>query len=376
MRLRGHLGWLAGSVVLGALAAGCGGRFVWPGAAAEGVIVYAAPDPSERERYCAWFGDARGNVLYFGASAFWSASREVGDPAGDLLEPGPQLVGRFDLTRERFLPPLVTGARDPRAGTWDVLTHPNGRVYFTTFFEAAGWIDPVTGASESFESAGPGLNELALGPDGRLLVTRYVAQGSVVVLDAEGRVLREHALEPPPGGEVWPKSVAFDPTRAEIWVTTDLRLPEAGAIGHDARVLDAESGRELRRIVQPEIQFVAFGPDGTGHRAEVEGARLFLHSVPPAGRELAGEPARRMLLDANFPATVDFVQELVPLPDGDVLVTRWSGRLHRVEAGGHVRSVSLPRGETPGLYYTAVPANGRLCATRCAGVEVVCAEVP
>ena len=45
---------------------------------AEGVgtaRVYTASAPSEDERYCAWFGDVEGDVLYFGESAFWSAYR-------------------------------------------------------------------------------------------------------------------------------------------------------------------------------------------------------------------------------------------------------------------------------------------------------------
>jgi hypothetical protein len=309
-------------------------------------------------------------------SPFWAAFRESGRPDADLEQPGPQLVGRFDLTRERFLPPLATGAEAPRAGTWDVLAHPNGRIYFTSYFEPAGWIDPATGDRALLSRAGSGLNELALGAEGRLLVTRYVERGSVVVLDPEGRILAEHALDPPPGGEVWPKSVAYDPGRGEIWVTTDLWLPAAGQLDHDARVLDAASGRELRRVVSPEIQFVVFAPDGTGYLAEREDRQLFLRIVPPEAPERGSEPTRRILLDEDFAGHADFVQELVPLPDGGVLATRWSGRVHRIDRDGHARNLSLPRPDEDGLYYTAVLTDGRLCATYCADVDVVCAAAP
>ena len=53
--------------------------------------------------------DADG-VLYFGEAAFWSAKASAGgDPTADLQRAGPQLVGRFDLAGERWLPPLEVG---------------------------------------------------------------------------------------------------------------------------------------------------------------------------------------------------------------------------------------------------------------------------
>jgi hypothetical protein len=94
------------------------------------------------EDYCAWYGDARDGVLYFGQAPFWAAHRASGgDPRADLAHPGPQLVGRFDLEHERLLTPLDVTAPGARSGVWDVHAHANGRIYFTTFYEEMGWID-------------------------------------------------------------------------------------------------------------------------------------------------------------------------------------------------------------------------------------------
>jgi hypothetical protein len=315
-------------------------------------------------------------VLYFGESAFWSTAGAGGlDPEADLRASGPQRIGRFDLRRERFLPPLHLGTAG--SGTWDVLAHPNGRVYFTSLFESAGWVDPRSGSTRRFRSAGPGLNELALGPEGRVLATRYGAPGrggGVVVLGPDGSVEAEHDLPPPrPGVSAAAKSLAFDPARGEVWVNTDLIGP-AGASGHDARVLDLASGVERLRIEAPELQFVRFEPDGRGHMAWVAGRRLSLrttepgHADPMIGREL--------LLDADFPSGHDFVQDLGLASDGSVVVTRWSGLVHLVAPTGELRTAQLPKLEPGGLYYTAVVREGRLCATYCAEIAVVCAPVP
>jgi hypothetical protein len=193
------------------------------------VGVHTQIRPGAAERYCAWFGDVRGETLYFGQAAFWSAFRAPGGaPASDLDREGPALIGRFDLAREQLLEPLDVSAGGDRSGVWDVLAHANGRVYFTSYFESAGWVDPHDGATRRLAALGVGLNELAHGPDGSLLVSRYVEAGSVVVFDAEGALLAEHPLTPPPGFSAVPKTVAFDPSRREIWVTTDL-LPHAEA---------------------------------------------------------------------------------------------------------------------------------------------------
>jgi streptogramin lyase len=118
---------------------------------------------------CAWFGDARAGVLYFGISL-----REAGgDPRAELQFAGARAIGRFDLARERMLAPLAITPAPARSGVWDVLAHTNGWLYFTTFWEHAGRVDPATGRVEWFTSAGAALNELAQLPDGRVLASRY-----------------------------------------------------------------------------------------------------------------------------------------------------------------------------------------------------------
>jgi hypothetical protein len=337
--------------------------------------VHTAPPPSRAERYCAWFGDAAGGTLYFGEAAFWSASRAPGGgPTSDLDREGPALIGRFDLSAERLREPIDVDAEGHRSGIWDVLVHPNGRLYFTSYFEPAGWVDLRTGVVRRLPALGPGLNELGRGPDGTLLVTRYTDGGGVVHFDPEGVLLAEYPLAAPPGFTALAKTVAFDPSRAEIWVTTDL-LPEVegAAARHDTYVLDA-AGRERQRIEAPEIQFVAFGPDGTGYRAEVDGRELALRIVPPAPADPA--EARRIPLDDAFAPRLDFVQDIQIDPQGRAVVARWSGRIHAVGPAGDVRSLRLPALEPEGLYYTAVLTDGRICATYCAGVTVVCKDLP
>jgi hypothetical protein len=340
--------------------------------------VLTAPAPSEAEQYCAWYGDSRDQVLYFGASPFWPAYREAGDdPRADLRAEGPQIVGRFDLKRLAFAEPLVVGGPDARAGVWDVLAHPNGLVYFTTYFESAGYVDPASGRVRRFDSAGLGLNELYLGEDGVILATRYGespgGQGSVVVLDTEGLILAEYPLEAPEGYQAAPKSLAFDPLRKEIWVNTDL-LPTAqgqGEVRYDTRVL-GPGGEERIRFERPEVQFMTFGPDGTGYFAERGGPLLNLRIRPPERAEAAIFTGRIVPLDDEFPGDQDFVQDLRVDAKGRVVVTRWSGRIHLVSRSGAVELIQLPRAGGEGLYYTGVLAGDRLCATYCDEVTVVC----
>ena len=338
--------------------------------------IYRDRAPATEERTCAWYGDARDGVLYFGEAAFWSSYRASGkDPTADLGQPGPLWIGRFDLVAQRFLPPLAIDVLGSRSGVWDVLAHPNGRVYFTSYFDDAGFVDPRSGEVQLFPALGHGLNELALGPDGTLLASRYGAPGSVLLFDPEGRLLAEHRLAPPPGFRVAPKSVAYDPARREIWVNTDL-LPDAGgAVGHDARVLDL-AGRELLRLERPEVQFMHFAADGAGALAELAGRRLELRLLPPGAPGAPRPPGRLVLLDDAFPTGLDFVQDLKPAPGGGLVVTRWSGRIQRVAPDGRVTTIDLPRAEADAVYYTAVQSDQRICATLCADVEVVCRPLP
>ncbi len=340
-----------------------------------------APAPSESEEYCAWYGDSADRVLYFGASPFWPAMWGAGnDPTADLRHEGPQFVGRFDLERMAFAAPLAVGGPGARAGVWDVLAHPNGRVYFTTYFETAGYVDPASGEVRRFESAGPGLNELNLAEDGVIIATRYGrganGQGSVVYLDEEGEILGEYPLTALDGYQAAPKSLAFDPLRKEIWVNTDL-LPttrSGGEVRYDTRIL-ALDGRELLRFERPEVQFMIFAPDGTGYFAERKGPLLDLRIRPP---DRAGAPiltGRIVALDDEFPGDRDFVQDIQLDGRGGVVVTRWSGRIHLVNRRGEKSLIELPRPGGKGLYYTGVTDRGRLCATYCNGVTVVCQDL-
>jgi hypothetical protein len=356
------------------LAAGCAPGQPTPGGGARGP---AAREPTPA---CAWFGDARDGVLYFGESSFWSAwQASHGDPLAVLARPGPQRIGRFDLARERLLPALLVDPLATASGTWDVLAHPNGRVYYTDLFGSSGWIDPATGRRGRLGS-GPGLNELTLGSAGRVLATRYggvgTTPGGVVVLDPDGAVLAEHALAAvPPGVRPAAKSLAFDPVRDAVWVNTDLLDARGRGVGHDARVLDLATGRWTARFPAPELQFVRFEPDGRGLFVWLEGTRLVLRDVDPGGA-LSPESGRPRLLDPAFPPGLDFVQDVVAAPDGDVVAMRWSGVVHLVSRAGALRTTRLPRPAPGGLFYTAVPHDGRLCATYCGGIAVVCAPEP
>jgi hypothetical protein len=340
-----------------------------------------ASAPSDAEDYCAWYGDPGDQVLYFGASPFWSALREAGgDPRADLRAEGPQVIGRFDLKRLAFTDPLVVGGPGARAGVWDVLAHPNGRIYFPTYFESAGYVDPTSGRVRRFESAGLGLNELALSAGAGIIATRYGesmgGEGSVVVLDAEGAVLTEHPLKAPAGYRAAPKSLAFDPLRKEIWVNTDL-LPEArgqGEIRHDTRVL-GPGGRERLRFERPEVQFMTFSADGTGYFAERDGPLLNLRIRPPERAGAAVLTGRIVPLDDEFAGDLDFVQDIHVDAEGRAVVTRWSGRIHLVSRHGEIDLIQLPRPGGDGLYYTGVLAGDRLCATYCAGLTVVCHDL-
>ena len=147
-------------------------------------------------------------------------------------------------------------------------------------------------------------------------------------------------------------------------------LPEGtGPVRHDAYVLGLD-GSERRRIERPEIQFVAFGADGTGYRAEREGSRLWLNVAPP------GAAGMRLLLDDAFAADFDFAQDIQVAGDGRAVVTRWSGFVHVVGPGSAIQTLRLPALEPGGLYYSGVLAGDRVCATYCADVSVVCENLP
>jgi hypothetical protein len=341
--------------------------------------IHTAAAVDAPEKHCAWFGDERDGVLYFGESPFWWALRRAGgDPLADTALPGPLRIGRFELDAERFAPPIELQPGGARSGIWDVLAHPNGRLYFTSLFDPAGSYDLATGAVSRFEAAGSSLNELALGPGGSVLATRFGgpggANGSVVVLGEDGAVLAEHVLAATEGVRAAAKSLASDPVRREIWVNTDLFGP-GPEVRHDVRVLGPD-GTERLRFARPEVQFMAFDAGGTGWFAELDGALLTLRIRTPEQAATPVLTGRRVPLDDAFPAELDFVQEVRPAPGGRAVVTRWSGRVHVVDRDGSVRSVDLPRLEPGGLYYTGVLADGRICATHCGELTVVCEDMP
>lgn len=357
-----------------------------------GTRAYTAAPASSAERTCAWFSDARDGVLYVGQSAFWNAHRAAGGvPTAGLAVLAPKRIGRFDLTRERWLPPWTVEGTAV-SGTWDVLAHPNGRVYFSDLFGISGFVDPETRTTQLLPAAGLGLNELALGPDGRVLATRYGGPdgepGSIVVLAPDGDLIAEHALAPTPGFRVAAKSLGYDAIRQVVWVNTDL-LPEAaddapapgaphgehGGVRYDARVVDLATGRERVRFAGPELQFVHFEPDGRGFFAWLEDSRLVLRQTAP-GAATDPNSGAAVVLDEAFPTDFDFVQELRPTPDGSVLATRWSGVIHEVTGDGEVRTRALPRIDPDGLYYSAFAAGDRLCASHCADLTIVCAARP
>ena len=278
------------------------------------IEVYTQPLPKGEEPACAWFGDRRDDVVYFGQAAFWRAMREAGgDPTAELARSSPQRIGRFDLAGERFLPSLDVTEPPSLSGVWDVLAHPNGRVYFTTYYERAGWIDPESGARRRLGPETIGLNELALGPDDTVLATRYGSAdgsrpGGVVQLDAEGDTIAEWPLPVAPGLTLAPKSLAFDARRREIWITTDLlgESVPSGAAGHPSFILGLDGVVRLRWD-RDEIQFVQMDGDGRGRFAVVDAQGLWLGLVDSEAVHPTPAGAERVLLDADFQRAFDFV---------------------------------------------------------------------
>lgn len=328
---------------------------------------------------CAWYGDFDGRTLYFGESAFWAAMRAAGgDPSADLrLAGSTKRIGRFDLGLRRMEPPIeldVAGG----SGVWDVLATPEG-IVFTTFFGPAGRVDPASGSLAVFDSLGLGLNELAPGPGGSLLASRYGSgaggSGSVVRFSPEGGLLAELELTAPEGRIAAPKTVAWDPVRHEIWVTVDLLSTTGDAPATDARRLSGD-GVEIERITLPEIQFAAFDEDGAGYLAALEGRLLELLVLDPHASGPPLEAARRLTLDREFGTGFDFVQDIHPASDGRVVVTRWSGAVHVVDPdAGRIETLRLPHDDSD-LYYSGGVAGRVLCATVCAGITVVCTDLP
>jgi len=283
------------------------------------------------ERYSAWFGDERDGVIYFGLSPFWTALRAHGDPTADLDEPSAHLIGRFDTQRDKFLPPLVATQPGPdsRSSVWDVLAHPNGWVYYTTYFEEMGRVRPGMGDVEYFKALGTGLNEIALGPDQNLYLTRYSGNahtkashdGSVVEISPDGTLLREQKLSARADAVTAPKSLAVDPLSGEVWVNADV-IGRDGVISFasfhlapDLSVLETTAGT-------PELLFVSFDRDGRGFFVEDLSGELRLRVVR------AGKPLGELDLGPRAPA--DFAQDIHFAANGAAAIAFWSGRVELV----------------------------------------------
>jgi hypothetical protein len=340
------------------------------------------------ERYSAWFADSDGRVLYFGLSPFWTLWWETrGDPRADLEQPGDHLIGRFDLARRRFLPPLRVQplGRVSRSSVWDVLVHSNGRIYYTTYFEEMGSVSPDGGDVRHFPDLGPGLNELTEGPRGRVYVTRYTSDpldsqperfGSVLVLTPDGVRVSEFRLESAAGRFTAPKSLAVDPATGEIWLNADV-LHSDGTLSYATLRLAPDGDLLERRDGAPELHFVAFDRDGIGWFAEDRDGELWLRAA--RGEEQLGSVS----LGRRPP--LDFVQDLKPFGDRGVVAALWSGRAFLAslsEDGPVLRGVEFERPpdcvapEGRSLLYSAIVAGSRVYGTLFCGTTILSAPLP
>jgi len=350
--------------------------------------VFRAPEASgSGERYSAWFADERDGIVYFGLSPFWTALWASDDASADLRVSGAHLIGRFELASESFLPPLVAreAAPDVRSSVWDVLAHPNGWIYYTTFFEEMGRVRPDTGEVEYFPELGRGLNELALGPEGRIYVTRYgsgvdgpqrAADGAIVVVSEDGRKLRETTLHARDGAVTAVKSVAVDPRSGRVFVNTDV-LREQADVAFARFVLDANLAIVEGPSFGPELQFVAFASDGRMVAVEDDGGELRL--------ALRGAERASATLDLGPREPADFAQDIHFSEDGSAAIAFWSGRIELVrERDGALEHAGLAL-EKPGecrapagrsLVYSAFVTTRAVYATLYCGATILRGPLP
>ncbi len=340
------------------------------------------------ETYSAWFADARGRILYFGLSPFWELWwRSGGDPLGDLAQPGDHLIGRFDLERQSFLAPLRvrSGGPDSRSSVWDVLVHSNGRIYYTTYFEEIGSVNPDGSDARAFAGLGTGFNELYEGPSGNIYTTRYSnapahperrQYGAVVELTPEGGLVREIRFERDDERFTAPKSIAIDPRSGEIWLNTDTFQAD-GSIVYETLRLAPDGAVLLREAAPPELHFVRFDSVGRGYFAESANGAFRLR-ITTDGRELA-----RLELGPRDP--LDFVQDIHFTQAGEAVLAFWSGRVTLVRReGDRFRATDLrlerpeecapPRGRS--LLYSAVVHGERVYATLHCGGTILSAPIP
>ncbi len=351
--------------------------------------VFQAEDANRgSENYSAWFGDSDGRVIYFGLSPFWELWwAEQGDSSADLREPGDHLIGRFDLQNRVFLSPLLVraGAEDVRSSVWDVLAHSNGRVYYSTYFEELGWVDPETGEVGFIEGHGVGFNEIVEGPGGNLYITRYSNSpsnpagqsfGGLVVLTPDGEMLREVRFGRTDRQFTAPKSVAVDPKTGEVWLNADVFL-EKGGIEFAMIHLDAE-GKILERASDgSELMFMDFDASGNGYFVVDDAGTIELLV------RRAEEVVSRFDLGPRIPG--DFAQDLQINSDGEVAISFWSGSVVvSSERAGQQRWTRItlpkprrcnpPRGRS--VTYSAFIHEQRVYATLYCGASITSAPIP
>jgi hypothetical protein len=340
------------------------------------------------EPYSAWFGDTDGRVLYFGASPFWTLWWDSNrDATADLREPGDHLIGRFDMRDERFLAPLRvrTPQSKPQSSVWDVLVHSNGRIYYTTYFEEIGSVLPDGTDVHHFGGVGTGFNELVEGPQGHVYLTRYGTGseshvrregGSVVVLTPEGNLVHEFPVQEDPEVFAAPKSLAVDPLTGEIWCNADL-LSEGNDPAFVTYKLSPTGEIVARSPAPPELQFVAFGREGTGWFAEADEGRLRLRATR-GGQEIARTSLGR-------PERIDFVQDIKPISPDRAVLSLWSGRAFVAFLDGRFLTAAEVRFQRPAdcvppegrsILYTAVAYRDSLYATLYCGWTILRAPIP
>jgi hypothetical protein len=326
---------------------------------------------SGKERYESWFGDSDGRVLYFGESYWWKGYLETNDPLGNCKEKGDLLIGRFDTLAERFLPALKIGKGKDEI--WDVLVHSNGNIYWTSFTEGIGYVSSNGRKVIKFKEAGAGFNELWEGPQGNIWVTRYAYEdggrrkdGSVVMLDQEGRILKEFQVHE--GGFITcPKSLAVNPLNGRIIINSD-QFPTGGSedYKHHSFIL-SPTGEVLKIIRDYEIMFMSYDNLGRGWFAERVNDAWRMGVSFPSGK------AKVIYLDSFSP--LDFIQDIKH--KGDLTVaTAWSGKVYLFEERApsifKVSKYQIDRPTDPGkiAYTTIISENGDLYGTFNDGILV------
>jgi hypothetical protein len=339
---------------------------------ADSSVFFKGPQTnSGKESYESWFGDSNGRVLYFGESYWWRGYLETNDALGNCKEKGNLLIGRFDTSAERFLPPLKIGKGKDEI--WDILVHSNGKIYWTSFTEGIGYVSSDGRKVIKFKKAGVGFNELWEGPRGNIWVTRYACEdrkgrkdGSVVMLDQKGEILKEFQVHEE-GFITSPKSLAVNPLNGEIIVNSD-QFPINGSEDYKHHSFILSPSREVLKIIRDyEIMFMSYDNLGRGWFVEKVNETLRVKISFPNGK------AKIIYLDSFSP--FDFIQDIKH--GGNLTVaTAWSGRVYLFEEKEpsifEVSKYQIDRPISPGkiAYTTIISENGNLYGTFNDGILV------